>query len=85
MEFLEHEHHYWLIEPLLAVGVPLDEIRTLVFRLAFEGVVGGDPCVGPCADRIIGDQAPPVRAAWQQVIERMLVVGEQTVPADAAG
>ena len=68
------EQQYWIIEPLLDAGLDLEQIRVLLFRLAFDGIVGqGD--AGLTA--LVGDQPPAVRAAWQRTIGRMLSDGDQ--------
>ena len=64
----EQEHCYWLIEPLLAAGMDLDEIRTRITRLAVEPVGFGSRGL----TRLVEDQLPAVRAAWTQMIGRML-------------
>ncbi len=58
--------HHWLIQPLLDAGMRLEEIRTLVVRLACEedGVLA-----------LVADQPPRVRAAWHEMIGRMLASG----------
>lgn len=58
--------HHWLVEPLLDAGMPLEEIRTLVVRLACEdhGVLS-----------LVADQPPGVQAAWHETIGRMLAQG----------
>jgi hypothetical protein len=63
------EQQLWIIEPLLGVGLDLEQIRTLLFRLAFEDIVGdgtGDPT------DVVGDQPPAVQVAWRHAIGRML-------------
>ena len=69
------EHQCWLIEPLLEAGLGLEEIRGLVFRLAFEAVVGVDDPSG--AQRLVDDQPLHVQAAWARTIDRMIVSGER--------
>lgn len=60
------EEHVWLVEPLLDAGMPLEEIRTLVVRLACEdgGVLS-----------LVADQPPRVQAAWHETIGRMIALG----------
>lgn len=58
------ERCYWLIEPLLAAGMGLDEIRALVVRLALDSGVG--------TTRLVADHSREVQAAWAQMIGRML-------------
>jgi hypothetical protein len=56
-----HEREYWLIEPLLAVGMPLEDIRSLVFRLGFEGVVGADEGGAASVQWMVGTGRPRCR------------------------
>lgn len=63
------EQQLWIIEPLLDAGLHLEQIRTLLFRLSFEAIVGhgtADPT------DVVGDQPPAVQAAWRHAIGRML-------------
>jgi hypothetical protein len=67
------EQQYWIIEPLLEAGLDLDQIRDLMFRVAFEGIVGeGDTAL----TALVGDQPPAVRAAWRRAVGRM-ITGER--------
>jgi hypothetical protein len=63
MEDVRCPEHYWLVEPLLDAGMPLEEVRTLVVRLACEegGVLS-----------LVADQPPRVQAAWHETIGRMI-------------
>jgi hypothetical protein len=64
----------WIVEPLLDAGVPLDRVRELVFRLAFDDVVGeGRGGVSRFED-LVADQPVAVRTAWAHVIGRMLAL-----------
>ena len=66
------EQQSWLIEPLLAAGLELEEVRRLVFGLAFEAIVGAADGSAAGLQRLVLDQPLPVQAAWAQVIDRML-------------
>ena len=74
MESLAPEQQYWLIQPLLAAGVELEQIRVLVFRLAFETVTSGGRDTVMGASSVVSDQPPEVQAAWATVIGRMIAV-----------
>ena len=68
MTTVAHEHQRWVIQPLLDAGLDLEEVRALVVRL------GSDPDVpGACLTGLVRDRPPEVRAAWIEVIDRMLV------------
>jgi len=58
-----------MIEPLLDAGLDLDEIRVLVFRLAFETIVGVG--TAPLIE-LAGDRSPEVQAAWRHTLGRMI-------------
>ncbi len=67
------EQHYWLIEPLLRAGMDPEEIRKRLTRLTFDCMVRpGDQVASTPVD----DQPPEIRAAWAEMIERMLALGE---------
>ncbi|MGY5883979.1 hypothetical protein [Modestobacter lacusdianchii] len=74
MESLAPEQQYWLIQPLLAAGVELEQIRVLVFRLAFETVTSGGRDTVMGASSVVSDQPPEAQAAWATVIGRMIAV-----------
>ena len=59
----------WVVQPLVDAGLPADEVGDLVFRFAFEAVVGGVADV----HRVVADRPAAVRAAWQQTLGRLVV------------
>ena len=63
------EQLHWIIEPLLVAGLNLDDVRDLVVRLAFEGVVGGSArdMLG-----LAGHRPAEVQAAWWHAVGRMI-------------
>lgn len=61
----------WLIAPLLDAGLDLERIRTLVVRLGFQAVV--DPGRGEPTD-VVRSEPVEVRAAWEAMLERMLLL-----------
>ena len=76
MDQVSCEQH-WLIEPLLAAGLEPEEVRTLVFRLAFDALVAGDAGTTWSVARLVEDQPVHVQAAWVQTIDRMITVGSR--------
>ena len=63
------QQFHWVIAPLLAAGLALDEVRDHLFRLAFDGIVsGGRAGVG----HLVSDQPDHLRAAWVEVVDRMI-------------
>lgn len=72
MELLGHGQSLWVVQPLIDAGMELEQIRTLVFRLAFEGIVG-EACSSLAGlQELVADRPPRVQAAWVQTIGRML-------------
>ena len=69
------DQHYWLIEPLLRAGMDVEEIRARITRLAFDCIVDADPGAASSLTTL-ADRPPEVRAAWAEMIGRMLALGE---------
>ena len=69
------EQSYWLIEPLLRVGLDLEEIRTRITRLAFDCIVAAGPESASNLTTLAGEP-PEVWAAWAETIGRMLALGD---------
>ena len=65
-----------MIQPLADAGVEPAEIRSLVFRLGFDGVVADGAVTVAGVDGIVADRPAPVRVAWAHVIGRLLVLQE---------
>lgn len=74
---VSREHQYWLIEPLLDVGLDLEAIRSLVFRLGFEAVVCAERGTSGGIHRLVGDQPVEVQVAWAQMVDRLVILGER--------
>ena len=60
-----------MIQPLVEAGLAMDEIRTVLFRLAFDAIVGED---GAAVADIVVNQPPRVRAAWVETVGRLLAL-----------
>jgi hypothetical protein len=72
---LSPEEHYRIIEPLVDAGLELEQVRVLLFRLAFDAIVSeGSSTVSSLTD-LVRDQPPEIRAAWIRVIGRMIALG----------
>jgi hypothetical protein len=72
---LSPEEHYRIIEPLVDAGLELEQVRDLLFRLAFDAIVSeGSATVSSVTD-LVRDQPPEIRAAWIRVIGRMIARG----------
>jgi hypothetical protein len=74
VESLSPEEHYRIIEPLVDAGLDLEQVRVLLFRLAFDAIVSEGGSTVSCLD-LVRDQPPEIRAAWIRVIGRMIVLG----------
>jgi hypothetical protein len=72
--FSSPQQQHWLIQPLLDAGLQLDQIRTLVFRLAFEGIVTEGRGTLAAVRELVADQPRSVQAAWAQTIGRMILL-----------
>ncbi|HLM03752.1 MAG TPA: hypothetical protein VK402_01035 [Blastococcus sp.] len=72
----------WVLQPLVDAGLTLEQVRDLVFRLAFDDVVHGESGSVGNVQRLVEDHAPEVRDAWAQMIGRMPALGE---PAGRSG
>ena len=68
MELLGRREPQWVVQPLIDAGLDLEEIRDLVFRLAFDGIVGDLPRL---RDPVAG-RPPEVQAAWLETVGRLL-------------
>jgi hypothetical protein len=77
MRQVSRELQNWLIEPLLDVGLDLEEIRSLVFRLGFEAVVCAERGTSAGVHRLVGDQPIEVQVAWAQMVDRLVMAGER--------
>ncbi|MGY1594191.1 hypothetical protein ACI79D_19605 [Geodermatophilus sp. SYSU D00708] len=65
-------HPDWVLQPLLDLGLGVERIRTLVYRLSFEVVVrDGHPSVAHLR-AVVADEPPAVRRAWTEVIGRLI-------------
>lgn len=65
------EQQYWMIQPLLDAGMELDQIRDLVFRLAFDETVTRG-CSPARVRELVRGQPAEIQAAWDQAIGRMI-------------
>jgi hypothetical protein len=77
MRQVSREQQQWLIEPLLDVGLDLEEIRSLVFRLGFEAIVCAERGASAGVHQLVGDQPLHVQAAWARMVDRMVMLGER--------
>jgi hypothetical protein len=74
------EQLYRVIEPLVDAGLELEQIRTLLFRVAFDAVIGEGTTTVADVTAVVGDQPPDVQAAWMRVIGRMIALGVSGSP-----
>lgn len=64
----------WVIEPLVAAGLRIDQITDLVFRIAFAAIVTEESGVVPTVTSVVDDEPAEVRDAWATMIHRMLLL-----------
>jgi hypothetical protein len=69
---LSPQQHEWVIRPLIDAGLGLDRIRDLLFRLGFEAIVSEGRGTAAHVASLVDAEPPHVRAAWHEVIGRML-------------
>ena len=75
MGSLSPEEQYRIIEPLVDAGLELEQVRVLLFRLAFDAIVSEGSTTVSCLTDMVRDQPPEIRAAWIRVIGRMIALG----------
>lgn len=62
----------WVIQPLVDAGLGPEQIRVLLFRLAFDAIVTEGRGTEASAQAVVSDQPAAVRAAWTETVGRML-------------
>jgi hypothetical protein len=78
VDSLTPEQQYWVIRPLVDAGLGMDRIRDLLFRLSFEEIVSEGQNTMACVTTVVSDQPVEIRAAWAEVIGRMLTLDRST-------
>jgi hypothetical protein len=76
VEQLAHEQVHWVIEPLLAAGLTVDQVEVLVFRLGFEAVVSEGRDTVASVHTVVAAESPQVQAAWAVTVGRMIELGD---------
>jgi hypothetical protein len=66
----------WVIQPLVDAGLSAEEIGVLLVRLSFDDIVHADRTTPADAMAPVRDRPARVRAAWAEVIDRMVRLGE---------
>lgn len=61
----------WIVAPLLGAGLTVDDVRTLLFRVTFECLVGGRRDISDVS-AFLGERPAHVRTAWIETVNRML-------------
>jgi hypothetical protein len=64
----------WAVQPLLDAGLGLDEVRELVFRLAFEAVVTGTGGALPGRADALEGRSAELGRAWHRTLLRLALV-----------
>ena len=68
------EQSYWVIQPVLAAGLALDEVRDHLFHLAFDAIVSEGRSTVAAVASLVGEQPAHLRAAWVEVVHRMITL-----------
>lgn len=66
----------WIIQPLLEVGLGLDEVCELLFLVSFRSMANPERCDVLDATEFLGHRSASVRAAWIETVDRMLGIPE---------
>lgn len=74
MGSFSQDQHYWIIQPLINAGLGIDEVSSLVFRLAFEAITSEGRGTVSSVTSLVDDQPPEVQAAWAEMIGRMITL-----------
>jgi hypothetical protein len=74
MGSLVPEEQCWLVQPLVDAGLGLDQIRTLVFRLAFDDIVSEGGTTLASVRDVVAGQPARIQSAWTEMIRRMLTL-----------
>jgi hypothetical protein len=69
---LSPQQREWVIRPLVDAGLGLERIKELLFRLGFEAIVSEGRSTAVQVSSIVDTEPPHVRAAWHEVIGRMI-------------
>lgn len=67
----------WILQPLVAAGLPPQTITDLLFRLSFESLAR-DGAADDGARAVVDGHPPAVQAAWVETLSRMIAAGELT-------
>jgi len=71
-----HEQPYWVVQPLVDAGLTAEEIRGLLEHLGFDAIVQPGRVTPADAMAPVRDRPPAIRAAWAEVIDRMMRLGD---------
>jgi hypothetical protein len=72
VDLVAPQQPYWVLQPLVDVGLDVEQIRNLLFRLGFDAIVGSGVDAG--LTTVVSDHPPEVQAAWLQTVGRMLTL-----------
>ncbi len=74
MEQFSPEQREWVVRPLIDAGLDVNRISDLLFRLGFEDIVSQGRGTATQVIEMVGQEPPHVRAAWNEVIGRMILL-----------
>jgi hypothetical protein len=70
------EKQHWVIQPLVDAGLAMEQIRALVFQLAFDDLVSDGRATVAGIHAVVRDQPARVQAAWAEMLGRMLALSD---------
>jgi hypothetical protein len=73
---IAQEQHYWVVQPLVDAGLAQDEIRALLVRLGLDAMLQPVPASPADAMAPVRDRPAEVRAAWAEMIDRMVTAAD---------
>ena len=76
---LSPQQYEWLVRPLIDAGLGLDRIRDLLFRLGFAAIISEGRGTAAEVTSLVSDEPSHVRAAWYEVVDRMISLHRSTV------
>jgi hypothetical protein len=68
------EKQHWVLQPLIDAGLATEQIRTFLYQLAFDGIVGEGRVTVAALHAVVADQPARVQAAWTETVCRLLAL-----------
>jgi hypothetical protein len=68
------EKQHWVLQPLIDAGLATEQIRTFLYQLAFDEIVGDGRATIAAVHDVVRDQPARVQAAWTEMVCRLLAL-----------